>query len=276
MLNGALFGGIGGALGAMLEFAIKKRWGTTALAIGAVVGWIIGQSVEQGFNFAGDQVYRSIVRPRVDRAALEQRLLSDPKMKWLQVLRQREPTIYAAYIEAIVTRARSGEPFDATVNYVRKTFVEPLFASNAPYLSDEATNRYLRLIANQMDAFSQTNPRLCVLALRSEPMGDIRPYVTDAIATEELQLLEEALVVDKRQARVRYTEAEQQKLIELVVAKIALQQGDRVQLLDPAATVAGREREVCGVAAAFFRGILALPPTQSAALMRSILGVPQK
>ncbi len=276
MLNGAFFGAIGGALGAILEFLIRRRWGTTAVTLGAILGFVVGHSAEQGVNFVGDRVYQSVVRPNVDRVVLERQLLTDPKMRWLKVLRENEPTTYAGYIDAIITRARSGESLEATINHVRKTFVEPLFAANAAYLPDEATNRYIRLIADQMEVFGVRNPRLCVLALRSEPLGDIRPYITESLATQEMQLLEEALVADKRQVRGRYSQADQEKLIEAIMMKLVPQHGNRIQLLDPTESVAGREQEVCMVGAAFFRQILSLPPSQSASLMRSLLETGKK
>jgi hypothetical protein len=58
VLNATLFGAIGGALGAALDYLIRRRFGTTAAAVGAILGFAISHGVEQGVNFAGDRYQR--------------------------------------------------------------------------------------------------------------------------------------------------------------------------------------------------------------------------
>lgn len=243
----------------------KRRLG--AIVVSALVAAVAAIS----FNFIGDKIYRSLVQPTVDRATIEQQLLANPKMKWLQILQERQPTTYSEFMEALTARVKRREPLEDSINYLRKTFVEPIYIANAPHLDDEAMTRYVYLTADYMEAFSPKNPRLCVLMFRGEPVGDIRPYLTKTLLAQELQLLEDALLVDKTKARPRYTQAEQDRLMGAIVAKLAQQHGNLVQLIDPATPVEGRERDVCTVGAALFRQIALLPAPNSAALMRSLL-----
>ena len=258
-------GAIGGAQDAAPKFLVRKQWGTMAVALGVILGFIVWQAI----NVGGDQ---KAAQPTVDRVLLERQLLSNPDMRWLHVLKDRDASAYKNYVDTIVSRARSGEALEATINYARGTIVESLFAANAQHMSDDATNSYIRLVGDQMEELTLSNPRLCARALRNEPLGNTRQYVSQRLVARELQLLETAVAVDKRQTRPRYSKADQEKLIAAIVKKMVLEHGDRTHLLDPSTSKLGREQEACIVSAAFFRELLSLPPAQSAALMRSFPG----
>lgn len=270
-LTGALFGAIGGGLGGLLEFLIRRRWGTTAMSIGVVLGFIVGQTIEQSAQLVGDKVYDQAVRPVVDRAVVERRLVSDPRMPFYKTLRDFQPDRFKRIVDEMFSRAQEGQNLEEIINEIRKREIEPLLASSVPYLSDETIVRYANLIVGQMEAFRIRQPRLCVYALRGQPLGDIRPYLTESLMIEELRLLDAAIRADSSSRQARYTQADQNKIMDAVVMKLAEQHGEGIRLLEPNAVVTGQEEKVCKVAADFFGNIAALPPPEAAALLRSIL-----
>jgi hypothetical protein len=222
-------------------------------------------------KLAIDKVYEGFFRPKGDRATIEQQLLADPKMKWLLTLRDRQPTTYSEFMEALTARVQRRESLEDSINFLRKTYVEPIFTASAAHLDDEAMTRYVLLVVEQMEVFSQKNPKLCVRMLRGEPLGDVRPYLTESLIAQELQLLEDALRADTTKMMPRYNQVEQDNLMQAAVLKVAQQHGDLVKLIDPATPAAGREQDVCTVGTALFRQIAALPAPSSAALMRTLL-----
>jgi hypothetical protein len=247
------------------------RFRVGAIILSAAVAVLIGVMAK----FATTGVLDILFRPKVDRSVIERQLLGDPKLKWLKVLQERQPTTYSSFMSALTVRLERKEPLEDSINYLRTTLIEPIYAANAPYLDDEAMTRYIYLVADQMELFSKTNPRLCVRMFRGQPVGDVRTYLTETLLAQEQQLLEDALLVDKTKARRRYTQAEQAKFMEGILAKLTRQLGDLVRLIDPDTPADGRERDVCTLGAALFREIGALPGPSSAALMRTILSAPK-
>jgi hypothetical protein len=239
-----------------------------SVAVAVLVGVLAKLAVDRVFD-------SGLFRPAVDRAAVEKQLLADPKMKWLHILQEKQPKSYGEFMDALMLRLERREPREDSINYLRKSFVEPIFTANAPHLDDEAVGRYTILIADQMQAFSQTNPMLCIRLLRGQPLGDVRQYLPEALQAREMEILEEALLVDKTKPRRWYTQADQMKLMQTIVTKLAAQHGDLVQLINPASPADGRERDACTIGIALFREIAALPGPNSAALMRSLLGAPK-
>lgn len=227
------------------------------------------------YNFLGPRFYEFFLRPNVDRAAIEDRLLADPKMKWLKILQEKQPKSYTEFMDALVERLQKREPMEDSINYLRKRFVEPIFSANAPHLDDDAMLRYISLVADQMQAFAQKNPALCVRLLHGQDLGNVRPYLPEALQAQELKLLEDALLADKAKPRRLYTQAEQMQVMQGVMIKLAQQHGNLVELINPATPVGGRERDACMIGTALFREIGALPGSSSAALMRSLLSAPK-
>jgi len=251
------------------SLSTKRRIAIAAIGLVAMV--VVGVLAK----LATDKVLGGLFATKVDRAQVEQQLLGNPKMKWLQILQEKQPQSYAQFMDALLTRLEKREPLDDSINYLRKSFVEPIFSANAPYLDDEAMVRYVSLIADQMEAFAQKNPALCVRLLHGRPVGDVRPYLTEALQVQELKLLEDALMADKTKQRRWYTQADQMKVMQGIVGRLSQQHGDRVQLINPATPTDGRERDACTIGIALFREIGALPTPNSAALMRSLLGAPK-
>jgi GYF domain 2 len=252
--------------------ALSSKRRIVIAAIGLVAMVVVGVLVK----LATDKVLGGLFATNVDRAAIERQLLAGPKMRWLQILQEKQPQSYAQFMDALLVRLEKREPLEDSINYLRKSFVEPIFSANAPYLDDEAMLRYISLIADQMDAFAQKNPALCVRLLHGRPVGDVRPYLPESLQAQELRLLEDALLADKTKQRRWYTQAEQMKLMQGIVARLSQQHGDRVQLINPATPAEGRERDACTIGIALFREIAALPAPNSAALMRSLLGAAPK
>ncbi len=136
--------------------------------------------------------------------------------------------------------------------------------------------RYVTLIGDQMDAFAQRNPGLCVRLLHGRPdIGDVRTYLPEGLQAQEMQLLEEALLADKTESRRRFTKPEQTQIMQGILTKLAREHGELVNLINPETPAAGRERDACRIGTALFREIAALPGSNSAALMRSLLGAPK-
>jgi len=267
-LNGALFGATGGLLGGGLAYLIQRRFSKAAASIGAVLGFITSEAINQGAMFVSDTVYTSAIRPQADRALLERRLLSEPVFA---TLKEYQPGTFDHYMKAVVTGVRSGEPIDATIGRVRKVIIEPILAANAPYLSDARLVAYLKLMAAEFELFAEAKPVLCVYSLRGQSLGDVRPYLTPELARQELQLLQDAIKVDKRRLPPSYPAAERDRLLEGVVAKVAEKHGDDVLLLDPTTNVVGRERRVCEIGASYFHEIIVLPQATAGSLFRSLL-----
>jgi GYF domain 2 len=242
-----------------------RRW----LAVIPVAVFVLSGVL--AYNFLGPRFYEFFFRPNVDRAAVERQLLADPKMMWLKILQEKQPKSHAEFMDALVERLQKREPMEDSMNYLRKRFVEPIFTANAPHLDDDAMLRYISLIADQMQAFAQSNPALCVRLLRGQDLGNVRPYLPEALQAQELKLLEDALLADKSKPRRWYTQAEQMQVMQGVMIKLAQQHGNLVELINPATPADGRERDACTIGAALFRGIAALPGPNSAALMRSLL-----
>jgi hypothetical protein len=236
---------------------------------------IFAVSAVLAYNFLGSMLYETFFRPQIDRATVEQELLASPKMRWLRILQEKQPKTYAEFMDALVARRQKREPMEDSINFLRKSFVEPIFSANAPHLDDEATIRYISLVADQMQAFAQTNPALCARLLHGKDLGNVRPYLPEALQAQELKLLEDALLVDKTKPRRFYTQAEQMQVMQGVMIKLAKQHRNLVELINPATPVSGRERDTCTIGIALFREIAALPGPNSAALMRSLLAAPK-
>jgi hypothetical protein len=166
-----------------------------------------------------------------------------------------------------------GSGFFAT-NVDRGTVAQQL-RINAPYLDDEGLNRYVTLIGDQMEAFAQRNPELCVRLLHGRSdIGDVRAYLPEALQAQEMVLLEEALLAaDKSESRRRFTAAERSQIMHAILTKLSREHGDLVKLVNPETPAAGRERDACKIGTALFREIAALPGPNSAALMRSLLSM---
>ena len=269
-INGAIFGGIGGGLGALLEFLVRRRWGTTALTLGVFIGFIISQSVEQGSQFIGDRFYQSSVKPRVDRALLEKQLVENPDLSLFKTLQKYDPERFNKFLDEAVRRARNGESTEETISNLRKEFIEPIFVEKVAYLPDKELLRYIHLIINEMDMYSSQKPELCIFALRGQSLGDVRPYLSKPLIAEELRLLEETIKVKKGSLGPVYTASEQDKLLEPIILNLTRKHGDAVQLLDASTASTGREFLVCKVGADYFREIAALPPESAAKFMRTI------
>lgn len=267
-LNGALFGAIGGLLGGGVAYLIQRRFNKAAAGLGAVLGFIASESMNQGAMFVSDTFYTSAIRPKVDRVVLERKLLNEPVFT---TLKQYQPATFDRYVEAVASGVRSGEPIDATIERVRKTIIEPILAANAPYFDDARLVAYMKLVAVELELFATVKPMLCVHTFRGQPLGDVRPYLTPDLARQELQLLQVAIKVDKRRLPTSYPAAERDKLLEAVVSKLTEKHGEDVLLLDPAANVVGRERRVCEIGASYFNEIIGLPPATAAPLFRSLL-----
>jgi hypothetical protein len=157
-------------------------------------------------------------------------------------------------------------------SHVDRATVAQQLRVNAPHLDDDAMIRYVTLIGDQMEAFAQRNPGLCVRLLHGQPdIGDVGAYLPETLQAQEMQLLEEALLADKTESRRRYTKAEQTQIMQSILTKLARQHGDLVNLINPETPAGGRERDACRIGTALFREIAALPGTNSAALMRSLL-----
>lgn len=246
-----------------------RRW----LAVIPVA--VFALSAVLAYQFLGARFYEFFFRPDIDRAAVERGLLADPKTKWLRTLQEKQPKSYSEFMDALVERLRKREPMEDSINHLRKSFVEPIFAANAPHLDDEAMLRYISLVGDQMQAFAQKNPALCVRLLHGQDLGDVRPYLTETLQAQELKLLEDALLADKTKPRRFYTQAEQMQVMQGVMIKLAKQHGNLVELINPATPTGGRERDACTIGIALFREIGALPAPSSAALMRSLLGAPK-
>jgi GYF domain 2 len=243
-----------------------RRWLTVIPAVFVLSGVL---------TYLGPRFYEFFFRPNVDRATVERQLLADPKTKWLKILQEKQPKSHAEFMDALFERLQKREPMEDSMNYLRKRFVEPIVSANAPHLDDDATLRYISLIADQMQAFAQTNPALCVRLLRGQDLGNVRPYLPEALQAQELKLLEDALLADKTKPRRFYTQAEQMQVMQGVMIKLAKEHGNLVELINPATPADGRERDACTIGAALFRGIAALPGPNSAALMRSLLSAPK-
>lgn len=272
-LNAALFGAIGGGLGGLVEYLFHRRWGVTAISIGALVGFLLSQSIEQGVQSIGERVYEQVVRPKVDHAMIERRLVNDTTVPIYRTLRDHDPANFRRIVDELLAATQRGNDLEATINAVRKKIIEPLFTANARYLTDDVMLRYAHLVISQMQAFEARQPVLCIYALRGQPLGDIRPYLDQLLIAEEISLLDSAIRADKSSPRPHYSQSDQDKIVEALVAKLAGTHGDGIRLLEPTANVAGQERRVCRIGADFFRGIAALPPQNAAALLRSILAV---
>jgi hypothetical protein len=145
---------------------------------------------------------------------------------------------------------------------------------NATHLDDDGMIRYVTLIGDQMEAFAQRNPDLCVRLLHGQgEIGDVRAFLPETLQAQEMQLLEEALRADKSELRRRFTKTEQTQVMQGILTKLAKQHGDLVNLINPETPSGGRERDACKIGTALFREIAALPGTNSAALMRSLLSM---
>ena len=189
--------------------------------------------------YLGPRFSELFFRPNVDRATVERQLLADPKMTWLKILQEKQPKSHAEFMDALFERLQKREPMEDSINYLRKRFVEPIFSANAPHLDDDAMLRYISLIADQMQAFAQTNPALCVRLLHGQDLGDVRPYLPEALQVQELKLLEDALLADKTKPRRWYTQAEQMQVMQGVMIKLAKEHGNLVELINPATPPTG-------------------------------------
>ena len=256
------------ALEATSQRSLRRWLAVIPVAVFALSGVL-------AYNFLGPRFYELFLRPNVDRAAVERELLADPKMKWLKILQEKQPKSHAEFMDALIERLQKREPMEDSMNYLRKRFVEPIFSANAPHLDDDAMLRYISLIADQMQAFAQKNPALCVRLLHGQDLGDVRPYLPEPLLAQELKLLEDALLADKTKPRRWYTQAEQMQVMQGVMIKLAKEHGNLVELINPATPANGRERDACTIGTALFREIAALPGPNSAALMRSLLNAPK-
>ena len=270
-LIGAAFGALGGGLAALLVYAVQKRFSKAALSIGALLGFIASEVVMQGAQFVVDSVYETAVKPTVDRAILERSLVTGPQLSLFRWLRAHDPERFAQIMDDVALGVQKGESSETTINRVRAKFIEPMVAANAPYMDDQAMGRYVDLIANQLDAFSLGKPELCVRILRGQPLGDIRPYLSASLAAAEVQLLDDAVKVDKRANLPRSSAAERDRLVGAAVARMPAEIAKSLALLAPDANVVGKEKLVCQVGASYFRAIAVLGAARAGALMRSLL-----
>ena len=269
-LNGAFFGAIGGGLGGLMEYIVRRRWGTTAMSIGAVLGFLIAHTIQEGAQYAGDKVYDQAVRPKVDRTVIEHRLTNDQSNSVFRTLRDHDPATFQRAIDEILATSESGGNVDSAINVIRKNVIEPILMANARYLSDEVILRYANLIVNQMQTFETQRPALCVSAMRGQSLGEIRPYLTKSLLVEEMSLLDVAIRADKSDPKPIIAAADQGKMVEAIILKLAETHGEDIGLLEPTANFVGKEKIVCRVGADFFREILILPSHNSAALLRSL------
>ena len=257
---------------ALSEFLIRRRWGTTALTLGAIVGFLIGQGVDQSSQQIGDRFYQTAVRPRVDRALLESQLFQRSSASLFKTLRDYDPDRFSKFLDEVVKRVRNGESTEETIDHVRKELIEPIIFEKAAYLPDVALVRYIHLVIKEMDMYSLQKPELCVFAIASDtPLGDVRQYLSEQLLAEELRLLEDTIKVKAGALGAVYTESEQNKLIEPIILKLMQEYGDAVQLLDASAASTGKELLVCKVGADYFREIATLPEASAAKFMRTML-----
>src|SRR5262245_50029318 len=80
------------------------------IAIGVLLAAVLAGAGKFAFDRLGfdesafNKVGESLARPQSERAAIERRLLTDPKLKWLQILQEKQPSTYAELMDALMAR----------------------------------------------------------------------------------------------------------------------------------------------------------------------------
>jgi hypothetical protein len=171
----------------------------------------------------------------------------------------------------LVTNSRSQSDVVRLMNTIRAKYIQPLVAKNIIYLDDRFMLRYATLMTSELQSFETKNPELCVAALRRQPLGDVRPYLSAEQITEELAILEDAIRADKSTPKPVLSTDDQNRLVAVVVSGLSQTYGGDVQLFSPAVDVRGKEPVVCRMGVDFFRAISTLDPPYGAQLLRTLL-----
>ena len=270
-LNGAIFGGIGGGVGAALEYFSKKRFTGKFIAIGAFVGLILSHGFEEASNLVGEHVYKTVVEPKVDALVVANNLINDKSTTVFKTLHAYEPEIFNAMVSELVANARSMADVESSINAMRAKFIEPIIARKARYLPDDDMMRYASLIISEMQTYKARKPELCVAALRGKPLGDVRPYLDPEQTAGELSILEAAIKADKRRPWPIASEQEQSNFFQTAIPKLSQTYGDDVRLFQATTDARGREPVVCTMSVELFRQIVSLPSPANAQMMRAMI-----
>ena len=282
-LNGAFFGAIGGAFGAMLSFVIERffhrtiprNWKIGAASVGFLLGAGFGKlsdvGVDIGMGQVRDAAYQEFVRPKIDRAFVQRTLRNAGEAGRLyRLVEEKEPATFEAIVGVLVANLRSGATQDQVIALMREQFIERISKPRMGFLADDDLLEMFELTAEMAAALAQTNPGLCVAMIQGKPFGDLSPFLSADFARRERALMERMIATVPRQVAL-WSGEQLQGLNEKVLIELYRLHGDRVEVLDPAKQAPGREKPACLMFAEYMKGIFKLPRAEALALLRAMV-----
>lgn len=259
-IGGAIGGGLGALLGGLIVRAAPEKWRKNLVSLIAIA-FGIGCSRAAVMAFEGWQ--RS-------PAAVETALLADPQMGSLaHAWRDADPSSYGDFSRRLSDVASSGASQDEVANAARTQ----LMAAALPrilFLGDAEMLESARISTEQYRQLGQNRADRCRPLFVGEAFGDITPFVDPSLPRREIALLEAAFRANTNTRQPIARGASLEATLAQVLTDTRARVGDDALMLTGEANAVGRDAAFCAAAAAFYDSILALPPSEGAALLRGL------
>lgn len=205
--------------------------------------------------------------------AIRQALMSDTSENGaFQLLAGKDPAAFEELV-AHVASVSDGETDTISVarQYLMKTIIEP----RAKFLSDDDKVASMTLTRDISAHLATGNPELCIATAVGKPAGDVRPFLTPALADRERELMAKMLDTSPREIELLPAETLQELNKKVAVALYAAH-ADQIALLDLENVPPGQEAAACQMFVAYLDGVLGLPRDESVALIRAMMTDPSK
>ncbi len=187
-------------------------------------------------------------------------------------IKKYEPEIYQTIIASVAVATRDGASQQQMIDMMRQQ-ISTLVESRMPHASDSALLGYVDVMVAEMEVLNKQGAGLCYKFLFPAIAGGINPRTSFSAEMQkrDLAALDEIIKTSNTKQAIP-EQSTVLPFLQPVIASLNEKYGDDVSILDnPAAPNVDKDK-VCQISIDLYRGVLALPPEQSAPVLRWMFG----
>lgn len=259
---GAIYGAAGGAIGGALSALFNKSFRGPLIGIGVFLGFLAPHATDiVAGNLASDAAQSSLVSRSFDRSPEIQRFMGG--------LRVADPETYDALRTKFTKLATRSDVSDLELMNAFRSEVQVLLMLKLPSAPDDQLDAFAELLLVQLKEYETNNPNLCVKALKQEPLGDVRPFLSKESQDREISLMNDILG-NPKSAAINFDHTACDHLLTTVAEVLYEKHGEDLALLDPMSDFTGKDSKVCQLSADFYGTVLSQPKPNSTNILRCL------
>ncbi|GLR10590.1 hypothetical protein COO59_17665 [Mixta theicola] len=222
--------------------------------------------------FGGWLGYRYVVLPQARlQAQIDTAQQQLTRLQGYRILQQQEPALWRQLNAELTAQLRAGVSPSLAFGHLRAMLTD-LLNQRIGRAGDAAINSYIAVSLQQMESLRARNVQLCFRFLFPQVNGGVNliKVLPENLIQQDRQAIEQLLQDSTGSERAVNLPAAHQHL-STIVQQLYASWGNDLRWLNAPADAHVNRQKMCDMTIDLYRAILALPPTQSANVLRMML-----